>query len=63
MKIGDLVKSKYTNENFAKFLPESKIGFVIEVEYMAGVTGAWVEWSGKGIFWSPIQQLEIISKS
>jgi hypothetical protein len=60
MKVGDLVKSRFTD-------PASEwkrtIGTIIEMDEMGSVPGAWVEWFNKGLYWSPTHQLEIISEA
>ncbi len=60
MKVGDLVKSKYTD-------PVNQwahtVGTIVDVATLGGTDGAWVDWFNKGIYWSPLGQLEIISEA
>ena len=60
MKVGDLVKSKFTD-------PVNQwthtVGTVVDVATLGGTDGAWVDWFNKGIYWSPLGQLEIISEA
>lgn len=60
MKVGDLVKSNYTD-------PVSQwtgaVGTIVDIATLGGTQGAWVDWFNKGIFWSPAGQLEVISEA
>jgi hypothetical protein len=60
MKAGDLVKSKFPDPNGPW---SSKLGTVMELDEMGGTQGAWVQWFSKGLFWSPLHQLEIVNEA
>lgn len=60
MNVGDLVKSKFQDE----LNPwTGRVVLITGIEPMAGTDGAWVEWPGKGLYWSPTHQLEIVSEA
>ena len=63
MKVGDLVKNKLPNPQDSWGSWEFGLGLIIEIETMGGAEGAWVSWPGKGTYWSPLNQLEIINKT
>lgn len=58
--VGDLVRSRFKDRHN----PWSyRIGIVVEIERMGTSPGVWVEWPEKGLYWSPTQQLEVISEA
>tara|TARA_R110000824_G_scaffold351658_1_gene538646 strand:+ start:210 stop:416 length:207 start_codon:yes stop_codon:yes gene_type:complete len=63
MKVGDLVKNKLPNPKDSWGAWEFGLGLLIGMETMGGSHGAWVSWLGKGIYWSPLDQLEAVDKA
>ena len=67
MKKGDLVKWKKLEHRTANF--KNDIGVIVEISWLdhKGAqrfgNGALVHWPGKGIYWSPLAQLEVISEA
>jgi hypothetical protein len=59
--IGDLVKNKESYKD-EKIWPDAGLGLIISLEDVGGTPGAWVLWTGKGMYWSPERQLEVISE-
>jgi len=62
MKVGDLVKNKLPNPKDSWGSWEFGLGLIIKIETMGGAEGAWVDWIGKGTYWSPLDQLETTNK-
>jgi len=62
MKVGDLVKNKLPNPKDSWGAWEFGLGLIVEMETTGGAEGAWVDWIGKGTYWSPLNQLETINK-
>tara|TARA_Y100000310_G_C20622610_1_gene784173 strand:- start:810 stop:1016 length:207 start_codon:yes stop_codon:yes gene_type:complete len=66
MKIGDLVRWKNPEHRTTEF--KGKFGIVVGIGQLNHLganklpKGAFIHWPGKGVYWSPIAQLEIISK-
>jgi len=60
MKVGDLVLPVFPGPQGSE---REKVGIIMLFATLNGVEGAWVSWSGKGIYWSPVQQLEIIGEN
>jgi len=63
MKVGDLVKNKLPNPKDSWGAWEFGLGLIVGMETMGGVEGAWVDWIGKGTYWSPSDQLETINNA
>ena len=63
MKVGDLVKNKLPNPKDSWSSWEFGLGLIIGIETMGDAEGAWVDWPGKGVYWSPLDQLEVVSKA
>ena len=60
--IFEKVRSKLPNKEESWSSWEFSVGLVVELFTMGGTSGAWVSWPAKGIYWSPIFQLEIVSE-
>jgi len=67
MDIGDLVKWKYPAQRGNEI--GSSIGIIVKVgppNLLASrklSNGVFVHWPGRGIYWSPMVQLEVISEA
>ena len=67
MKKGDLVKWKNPEHRTTEF--KDKFGIVVGIGQLNRLganklpKGAFILWPGKGIYWSPIAQLEVISEA
>ena len=67
INVGDLVRNKFSNKAPRSDPWPHGLGLVVDIEEMGGCLGAWVEWVGKvdfkpvGLYWSPAEQLEVIS--
>jgi len=66
LRAGDLVRWKKPEHRTGEF--EGKVGIVVEVgelDHLAAnklPLGAYIYWPGKGIYWTPVEQLEIINE-
>jgi|TARA_R110000824_G_scaffold310441_3_gene497741 hypothetical protein len=67
MKKGDLVRWKDPEHRTTEF--KEKYGIVVAIGQINHLgasklpPGVFVHWPGKGIYWSPITQLEILSEA
>tara|TARA_R110000744_G_scaffold44488_2_gene99224 strand:- start:285 stop:488 length:204 start_codon:yes stop_codon:yes gene_type:complete len=67
MKKGDLVKWKDPEHRTTEF--KNKFGIIVGVGQLNHLganklpAGVFVLWPGKGTYWSPMTQLEVVSES